>query len=63
MIWNFYFLGGVSTDESQKDVNLPDNSEENVVAADVVVAPKVENCQQINVNKGVVDNIFEIYIL
>ena len=53
----------MSTDESQKDVNLPDNSEENVVAADVVVAPKVENCQQINVNKGVVDNIFEIYIL
>ena len=62
MIWNFYFLGGVSTDESQKDVNLPDNPEENLAAAEVVVAPTVENGQQINVNKDVVDNTYEIYI-
>ena len=62
IIWNFYFLGGVSTDESQKDVNLPDNSEENLAAAEVVVAPTVENGQQINVNKDVVDNTYEIYI-
>ena len=56
------FLGGVSIDESQKDVNLPDNSEENLAAAEVVVAPTVENGQQINVNKDVVDNTYEIYI-
>ena len=56
------FLGVVSIDESQKDVNLPDNSEENLVAAEVVVAPTVENGQQINVNKDVVDNTYEIYI-
>ena len=62
-IWNFYFLGGASTDESQKDVNLPDNSEGNPVAAEVIVAPTVENGQQINVNKDVVDNNYEIYIL
>ena len=61
--WNLYFLGGVSIDESQKDVNLPDNSEENLVAAEVVVAPTVENGQQINVNKDVVDNTYRIYIL
>ena len=52
----------MSTDKSQKDVNLPDNSEENLAAAEVVVAPTVENGQQINVNKDVVDNTYEIYI-
>ena len=57
------FLGGVSIDKSQKDVNLPDNSEENLVAADIVVAPTLENGQQINVNKDVVDKTDEIYIL
>ena len=57
------FLGVVSIDESQKDVNLPDNSEENLVAAEVVVAPTVENGQQVNVSKDVVDNTYEIYIL
>ena len=38
----YYFL---RSDESQKVVNLLDNSEENSVAADTVVAPKVENGQ------------------
>ena len=41
---------------------MPDNSEENLAAAEVVVAPTVENGQQINVNKDVVDNTYEIYI-
>ena len=53
----------MSIDKSQKNVNLPDNSEENLVAAEVVVAPTVENGQQINVSKDVVDNTYEIYIL
>ena len=61
--WNLYFLGGVSIDKSQKDVNLPDNSEENLAAAEVVAVPTVENGQQINVNKDVVDNTYRIYIL
>ena len=43
---------------SQKDVNLHDNSEKNPV-----VAAEVENGQQINVNKDVVDKTYEIYIL
>ena len=54
---------GALTDESQKVVNILDNSEENPVAAEIVVAPKVENGQQINVNKNVVDNTYIIYIL
>ena len=58
-----YFLGGVLIDESPKDVNLPDNSEENLAAAEVVAVPTVENGQQINVNKDVVDNTYRIYIL
>ena len=31
------------------------------MAADTVVAPKVENGQQINVNKDFVDNAYKIY--
>ena len=53
----------MSIDKSQKDVNLPDNSEENLAAAEVVAVPTVENGQQINVNKDVVDNTYRIYIL
>ena len=48
----------MSTDEIQKVVNLPDNSEENLVAAEVFVPPTLENGQQINVNKDVVNNIY-----
>ena len=46
----------------KKNVNLPDNSEENLVAAEVVVPPTLENSQQINDKKDFVNNTYEIYM-
>ena len=41
---------------------MSDNSVENHVRAEVVVAPKLENSQQINDNKDFVNNTYEIYM-